>query len=117
MGCFKSFDRIALILIEVVQVVCVLFHAELVVCVLFHAFVFLFVLCCFGLFRAVALVMLSRVFLSCFNLFSVLFWWFLLCHVVQSCVGSLCWVVDGCVTPFSIVLGCCRCFKKVSVAF
>ena len=79
MGCFKSFDRIALILIEVVQVVCVLFHA----------FVFLFVLCCFGLFRAVALVMLSRVFLSCFNLFSVLFWWFLLCHVVQSCVGSL----------------------------
>ena len=67
--------------------------------------VFLFVLCCFGLFRAVALVMLSRVFLSCFNLFSVVrFGWFLLCHVVQGCVASLmivffrfrlCWAVVG----------------------
>ena len=41
---------------------------------------------------------------------------FLVVSLVSRC-SKLCWVVDGCVTPFSIVLGCCRCFKKVSVAF
>ena len=84
------------------------------------------VLCCSRLFETLmdwrclffslicsASLKLSRLFFSCFNLFSfVLFFVILVCQVVPGCDGSL---MD--VTPFSIVLGCCRCFKMFRLIF
>ena len=56
---------------------------------------------------------LSRLFFNCFNLIFN----HLLIFSFKSNYSKLCWVVDGCLTLFLMVLGCCRCFKMFRSAF